>query len=176
MAGELSDADIAGTIAGTIAGRREEALADAYERHGASVYAMVSRLCPVAQAEQVTRKVFLALWHAPEDFPPEGGSLRVPLMAAAHARAVQLLRADGERRALEATMTAEDLEQRVIGPWPPEGALRLLSQLPPAERKAIVLAYFGGYTYEEVASRTDQVGEAVKRDIGVGLRRLRASI
>ena len=47
-----------------------------------------------------------------------------------------------------------------------------LEQLPEAERAAIEVAYFEGYTYREVAARLDVPEGTVKSRIRSGLRRL----
>jgi len=47
--------------------------------------------------------VFLGLWRRPERFDPQRGTLGAFLRVQAHGRAVDLLRADGARRAREVT-------------------------------------------------------------------------
>ena len=53
---------------------------------------------------------------------------------------------------------------------------RSLESLPADERQAIELAYFGGYTYREVATRLDQPEGTVKSRIRSGLKRLRRDL
>ena len=45
-----------------------------------------------------------------------------------------------------------------------------------AQRQAIVLAYFGDYTYRQVAHLLQRPEGTVKSSIRVGLRRLRAAL
>src|SRR5207249_3607636 len=71
---------------------RQEALAEAYRRHAGAVFALSRRLLrDAALAEEITQEVFLRLWHAPDRFDPERGSLRSYLLAQTHGRTVDLL-------------------------------------------------------------------------------------
>ena len=154
---------------------RQDALAEAYDRHSPSVYGFAHRLCGSKQAEEVTHDVFVALWNSPEAYTTEEGSLRGALMAAAHVRAVDLMRADAIRRAQEAGMSALDRERKLLGPWHGGALESALSDLAGAEREAIVLAYFGGYSYKQVAALIQQPESAVRGDIAAGLRRIGAT-
>jgi RNA polymerase sigma-70 factor (ECF subfamily) len=176
---EMSDAALVVAV-----GRwRNDALAEIYRRHGGAVYALARRvLIDVADAEEVVQEVFLRLWNAPEKFDPERGSLRSYLLAQCHGRAVDLLRADSSRRRREerdARATAEmgyDLEHQVWDLAVAERVQAAVSTLPPDERKAIELAYFGGHTYREVATLLDAPEGTVKSRIRTGLRRLRVAL
>lgn len=159
------------------------ALAEAYRRHGGAVFALARRLLGErALAEEVVQEVFLRLWNAPDRFDPARGSLRSYLLAQAHGRAVDLLRAERARRLREdrdARTTARagyDLEREVMDLTVAEHVKVALDGLPPGERRAIELAYFGGHTYREVAVLLDEPEGTVKSRIRSGLRRLRAGL
>src|SRR5437588_3256086 len=101
-----------------IARFREDALAEAYRRHGGAVFTLSRRLTnDQALAEEVVQEVFLRLWNDADRFDPERGSLRAYLLAQAHGRSVDLIRSETSRRNREerdARLNAEsgyDLER-----------------------------------------------------------------
>lgn len=161
----------------------QEALAEAYRRHGGAVFALARRLLgDGALAEEVLQEVFLRLWNEPDRFDPERGSLRSYLLAHAHGRSVDLIRSETSRRRREereARLTAEagyDLEHEVWDLEVAEHVRDALGSLSDGERAAIELAYFGGHTYREVARLLDEPEGTVKSRIRSGLGRLRTSL
>jgi RNA polymerase sigma-70 factor, ECF subfamily len=128
------------------------------------------------------QEVFVRLWQQPERFDSDRGTLRSYLLAAAHGRAVDLVRSEMSRRRREeqdarSTATAAyDLEHEVWDLAVAEQVKTALNELDPDERKAIELAYFGGHTYRQVAALLGQPEGTVKSRIRTGLRRLASSL
>jgi RNA polymerase sigma-70 factor (ECF subfamily) len=171
------------TLAAAIAARDERALAEVYRRHGPNCFALARRvLVDRTLAEEVVQEIFVRLWNAPERFDPTRGSLRSFLVAQAHGRSVDLLRAETARRrreardAMQRSEPAVDLEREIIDLNEGETIREALAALPEGERVAIELAYFGGHTYREVAARLEQPEGTVKSRIRSGLLRLRAAL
>ena len=177
--GEVSDA----ALVLAIARYHQEALAEAYRRHAGAVFGLARRLLgDQALAEEIVQEVFLRLWNDPDRFDPLRGSLRSYLLAHTHGRAVDALRSEGSRRAREerdARRTAEggyDVEHEVWDLATADQVRRSIERLPDGERVAIEMAYFGGYTYREVAGRLGEPEGTIKSRIRSGLKRLRSEL
>lgn len=176
----ISDAGLAGAVADA----REDALAEMYRRHAGPVYGLACRLCGPDGGADVTQEVFLALWTAPQRFEPLRGSLRSFLLAQAHGRSIDRLRSDAARRKREATASeaarraveGRDVEREAMARLAGEEACGRLSDLPDATIQAIVLAFFAGYTYRQVAEHLHQPEGTVKTRIRAGLGQLRAQL
>lgn len=162
---------------------REDALAEVYRRHGGAAFALARRLLNDRElGEEILQEVFLRLWNTPERFDPERGSLRSFLLAQIHGRSVDLLRSETsrrrreERQARESTDFGDDIERQVIDLTVSEKVKEVVAGLPPDERQAIELAYFGGHTYRQVAVMLEAPEGTVKSRIRSGLRRLRTDL
>jgi RNA polymerase sigma-70 factor (ECF subfamily) len=182
MQSDLREASDAALVV-AIARFHEEALAEAYRRHGDAAFGLAVRiLSDHALAEELVQEVFVRLWHEPERFDPDRGSLRAFLMATVHSRAIDVIRSESSRRAREARHQRVqpepdyDLEREVIELTLAEHVREAFEVLSDDERRAIELAYLGGHTYREVAVLLDQPEGTVKSRIRVGLRRLRDAL
>jgi RNA polymerase sigma-70 factor (ECF subfamily) len=161
----------------------QDALAEVYRRHAGAVFALARRvIVDPGTAEEVLQEVLLKLWSQPDRFDPDRGSLRSFLLTQAHSRAVDVARSSGARRRREDTdiqRSAEagyDLEHEVWDLARAEHVREAMAILSDGERAAIELAYFGGYTYREVAQMLGEPEGTVKSRIRVGLQRLRSAL
>ena len=162
---------------------QQEALAEAYRRHSGAVFALARRvLGDAARGEEVAQEVFTRLWDNPDRFDPARGSLRSYLLAQSHGRAVDLVRSDSSRRLREerearrSTVADYDLEREVSDGILAEQVRDAVGGLDDDERKAIELAYFGGYAYRDVARLLGAPEGTVKSRIRTGMIRLRQNL
>ncbi len=130
-----------------------------------------------ALAQDAVQEAFLGVWRAAGRFKAERSKPSTWLLTLVHRRAVDLVRREERRRTeplqpetepvgAEAADEAELATQRETI----RGALR---RLPPEQREAIELAYYGGYTQSELAERLGQPLGTIKSRMFTGLSRLR---
>jgi len=92
----------------------ERALAEAYRRHADGCFGLARRvILDRALAEEVVQELFVRLWNRPELYEPDRGSLRSFLIAQAHGRSVDLLRAEAARRRREEREARERIAQPI---------------------------------------------------------------
>jgi RNA polymerase sigma factor (sigma-70 family) len=161
-----------------IARSDEEALAELYRRFGRLAYGLAFRILrDDALAQDAVQEGFLTVWRAAGRFTAERAKPRTWLLTLVHRRAVDLVRREERRRTeplqpetepdgTEAADEAELATQR-------QTIRQALRQLPPEQREAIELAYYGGYTQSELAERLGQPLGTIKSRMFTGLARLR---
>lgn len=161
----------------------QDALGEIYRRHSGAMAALCRRvLRDTRLAEEVVQEVFLRLWRRPEGFDPERGALRSWLLSQCHSRAIDVIRSEESRRSREsreAQLAADigaDLEREVADLVSAERVRAALRKLPETEQMPILLAYFGGHPYREVAELLGVPEGTVKSRIRSGLTRLRSDL
>jgi RNA polymerase sigma-70 factor, ECF subfamily len=171
--------DLAGLLA-LVARGDQSAFATVYDRSAAQVFGLVRRVIrDPAQSEEVTQEVMLEVWRSASRFDPHRGSAMAWLMTLAHRRAVDRIRsgqAAAEREARSAAaagpgydMVAEEVETRLDA----QRVRRCLESLTDLQRESVTLAFYGGYTYREVAGLLGVATGTVKTRMRDGLIRLR---
>ena len=165
--------------------RDQRAIETLYDRYGDYVYSVCLRMVGDVQlAEDLTQEVFLRLWRRPDLYDISRGRFVTWLLSVARNRGIDERRSRGRRFRHESppSLAAEEMlasapsddgadvavlsEERVV-------IEKALATLPAEQRLAIQLAYFGGYTQQEIAQGLHQPLGTVKTRIRLGLQKLR---
>jgi RNA polymerase sigma-70 factor (ECF subfamily) len=156
----------------------DSALGELYDRYGRVAYGLALRIVrDRALAEDAVQEAFLAVWRSAGTFLAEQGKPSTWILTLVHRRAVDIVRREERRRG----EPLEDVAQPAGEATDEEAWLRAqrqvvqeaLRKLPPEQREAIELAYYGGFTQSELAERLGQPLGTIKSRMFTGLRRLR---
>jgi RNA polymerase sigma-70 factor (ECF subfamily) len=174
--------------AGVVA-RDDASLAGIYDRYGAGVYAVALRVVGDRDhAQDVAQEVFLSLWRAPQNYVRERGALGTWLMSAAHHRAVDVVRREQavhrriDRAGREAAIAereadhSEPVHESAWLNWQSRAVRVALDQLAPAQREALLLAYYAGLTQQEIADRTQVPLGTIKTRTRSALAKMRQAL
>jgi RNA polymerase sigma-70 factor (ECF subfamily) len=174
-----------GQLAQLVAEKDADALEVLYERYGKVAYSLARRiLTDEVLAQDVVQEVFLSLWRNAGRFDAGRGTLATYLLSMTHHRAVDVVRREEN---LRRRRTSDEVLEFQPDPNPgveaeAEAAERrsevraALAQLPPAQREALALAYFGGYTQREVATLVGVPLGTVKTRMAAGMRKLKQAL
>ncbi|MFB7664055.1 ECF RNA polymerase sigma factor SigK [Kitasatospora sp. NPDC056138] len=159
----------------------QDAFARLYDAVAGPVLGLVRQvLRDPAQSEEVAQEVMLEVWRTASRYQPERGEVMPWLLTIAHRRAVDRVRAvqaaaDRDQRAAAQTHTPvfDEVAEQVEGRIEREQVRRCLRTLTELQRESVVLAYYRGFSYREVAGMLGTPLGTVKTRMRDGLIRLR---
>jgi RNA polymerase sigma-70 factor (ECF subfamily) len=162
-----------------IASSDDAALGELYDRFGGVAFGLALRvLRDETLAQDAVQEAFLTVWRTADRFLAERARASTWILTIVHRRAVDLVRREERRR-------GEPLEEATVPPAPErvdeEATLRYqrrvvqeaLRRLPPEQRQALELGYYGGLTQTQLAEQLGQPLGTIKSRMFSGLSRLR---
>jgi RNA polymerase sigma factor (sigma-70 family) len=154
----------------------ERALAEAYDAFGPSVYGIALQVTrDRGAAEDITQDVLVELWRRPERFDPHRAPLRGWLCMIARRRAIDWVRRHQVRESARWAAAAPEpalVEDELIASTAYKQVRKAVDDLPAPHRQAILLAYYDGLTYREVARALRIPEGTAKWRLRSGLRRI----
>src|SRR6201986_2537823 len=151
-----------------------------YEELSAPVFGLIKKvLRDPAQSEEVAQEVLLEVWRTASRFDASRGSAMAWVVTIAHRRAVDRGRsvtaqAQRDHRAAQVEAAPPDsVADTVESRLDAERVRRCLGSLTSLQRESVTLAYYGGYTYPQVAALLGTALGTIKTRIRDGLIRMR---
>jgi RNA polymerase sigma-70 factor (ECF subfamily) len=153
-----------------------------YDRHSGAAFSLAYRMCGARQlAEEVVQEAFLSIWRSGARYDRHRGSVRTWILGITHHRAIDALRRgvvqdrhrasdEGIEERFEATDRTDVEVARREEALEVRGALDVL---PDEQRRAIELAYYGGFTQSEIAEMLGVPIGTVKGRMRLGMEKMR---
>jgi RNA polymerase sigma-70 factor, ECF subfamily len=162
--------------------KQPDALRQLYDSYGDLMFGLALRILGDRQeAEDLVQDVFLTLWtHCTYD--PTRASFKSFLMLLVRSRSLDRLRSQKSRLAadershhLAPPASQTPLEAAVLGDVSDQ-VQQALADLPPSQRQALELAYFGGLTQQEIAQKLGVPLGTVKSYFRLSFGKLRQAL
>ena len=163
---------------------QEQALAQLYDRYHRLIFSLALAIVnDRATAEEITLDVFMRVWQKAGTYRADQAKVSTWLTHIARHHAIDVLR----RRAARVDQFAVHWEDATSNlessaPDPQDSAERslrreriqaALDQLPPEQKEALHMAYFGGYTQSQIAEVLKQPLGTIKTRLRLALQKLR---
>ena len=162
-----------------VASSDDQALAELYDRFGRVAYGLALRILrDDALAQDAVQEAFFGVWRTADRYLPERAKASTWILTLVHRRAVDLVRRENVRRSDPLEHAPEPIASSTVESESMLGYQRRVVQealkgLPPEQREALELAYYGGMTQSELAERLGQPLGTIKSRMFMGLSRLR---
>lgn len=171
------------TLLQLIALREPEALGALYDRYHRLVYSIAMAVTQQRNAaEDITLEVFEAIWERVATYDVDRGKATTWMCSMARHRAIDYLRRQGVRPEGNSVTWAEvwpepaseeRLEEEAELALQRRRVREAIGHLPQEQKETLVLAYFSGYSQQEIAKIMRQPLGTVKTRIRLAMQKLR---
>ena len=167
-----------------ISNQDEAALALLYDRYRTILFGLLMRILNNrTEAEDILQEVFVQVWQQAQSFDAERGKAFTWLVTITRCRAIDRLRYLKTRTlTIEKVKTSSPLytdskfEQNLFLGGCQKQVRTALSQLPENQSSLLLMAYFEGYSQQEIADQTKIPLGTVKTRMQVGMTKLRETL
>lgn len=172
----------------TFSAHSSQALAALYDRYGRLVFSVAYHVTGDDNAaEEITQDVFLRVWNYAISYDPQIARVSTWLVSITRNRAIDELRRRGTQPASLQLEWLDEIDQTPVQPAfgmaePVERQIEnqalhnAVSALPIDQRKMVTLAFFGGFSHQEIAARLGEPLGTVKSRIRLALQKLRNAV
>lgn len=171
------------TLMEAVSRRRQDALAELYDRHGTRLRATIDGVVHEgSETDDVLQEIFIQIWKEADRYSPKAGKPLGWMVTIARRRAIDRL-----RRRQAYSRVRERYQERVMREVPNtpretddvfvlsdlhrflKDCMRVLPRL---QREAVELAFFKGLSHSEIAAATHAPLGTVKTRLELGLQKL----
>jgi RNA polymerase sigma-70 factor (ECF subfamily) len=156
-----------------------------YDRHAGVAYSLAHRIVGDPRlAEDVTQEAFLSIWRSESGYDAARGSVRTWTLGIVRNRAIDAIRRETSARvppldlggdeALQVERSDADTAREAIGRDTARRLRGAVRELPTEQARVIELAYFGGFSQDEIARVLGIPLGTVKGRTRLALEKIRA--
>lgn len=171
----VSDFDYASRLHACAQGD-EQAFQALYQQEAPSMLALGMKMLEHnADAQELVRDTFILIWKNAGSYSPDLGPARAWMYSILRYRALGRLRQPGRQRQPD-TWTESLPAPLQPGRTPPTGFVKALAGLPDIPRRSILMAFYHGCTYEQLALRLKTPLSQLKAQVRAGLESLKKAV
>jgi RNA polymerase sigma-70 factor (ECF subfamily) len=175
------------TLIRLIADAHTGAVQELYDRYNRLVFSVaLAVLGDRSVAEEATLDVFVRVWQGAKTYRPDRAKVNTWLVAITRHHAIDILRWQNSRPDVK-SLSLDDLslsngpavpdtEQHVESSLQRARVRNAVAQLPPDQRQALVLAYFKGYSHQQISDVLKQPLGTIKTRIRLAMQKLRETL
>ena len=167
-----------------IAHADKAALGHLYDRFGGLVFSIALKSVGQPEtAEEITQDVFLRVWQNAGSYQVQRGKVSTWIASIARNRAIDMIRRHNIRPESQSVNWelvppnnlphADTLESKVVSSERRNQVRSAIASLPKDQQEALALAFFWGFSHQEVADFLDAPLGTVKTRIRLGMIKLR---
>lgn len=148
----------------------QHAFQDLYHHEAPRMLALsLKMLTERTSAEELVRDAFVLIWKNAESYDPQTSTARAWMQSILRYRALGRLRQAGRVRPGLASWSDLLPTLPPARETPPSSLLHALALLDDTQRQAILMAFYNGYNYEQIAERLKIDAVALKTQVQAGL-------
>ncbi|HWL30332.1 MAG TPA: sigma-70 family RNA polymerase sigma factor [Burkholderiaceae bacterium] len=151
----------------------QNAFQNLYQHEAPRMLALgMKMLAQRSEAEELVRDAFVLIWKNAESYDPLISTGRAWMYSILRYRALSRLRRGARAHMAEQDYT-DSLPDTPLADFAPRSSLvRAMGALDERQRKPILMAFYNGYTYEQIAARLKLPATQLKAQVQEGLRQI----
>ena len=164
-----------------------KALSALYDRYKILVYSLAANIVGIREAaEEITLDVFRQVWEKADMYHSEKATVKRWLMSITRYRSIDILRRRRHRLDPHSPLWSDSSPETLAAHDNPEEALELamirqkvtgaISKLPDEQKETLALAYFKGYTHNQIAEMLNEPLGTIKTRIRLAIQKLRQEL
>ena len=171
-------------LMGDVTAGSAQAFSELYDRFRNRAHQVALSVCrDEGHAQDAVQEAFLSLWTSRANYEPHRGTVTTWVLTVVRYRAIDLARRNRHHAAhwssedqLNTSPGVDDVTAPVIQRDDADRLQASLALLPVRQQEVLTLAYFGGLSNTEIASRLGLPAGTVKGRMRLGLQKLRTNI